>query len=289
LRVYRLQSGEATESVPIIILPDDYDATTNAKYWELQEFQGGLSAIVEDESPALGGDLDTAGFNIAFDGDTGITDDAGNETLYFGKTASAVNYLSIKNAATGSGAAIESKGADTNIDLILTPKGTGKVKSGSTELIANPMTTSGDLIVGGTSGAPGRLGVGTNGHVLTLVTGSPTWSAPTGGSAKSPFPTSVYTTTSNEALTARTDEALMILDTTSGDVTALLEEFPSAVGTHYWIQAFSATPTGTGYLNRDTNVTLWVKGTNGDLTLALGETYHLYLESPKVWRIIQVS
>jgi hypothetical protein len=179
-RVYKLTAGTEAESSPDIIRPDDYDASTNAKYWLAQEFTAGLTAVADDATPILGGDLDAGGFNIGFDADTGITDDDGNETLYFGKTASAVNYLSIKNAATGSGAEIESKGSDTNIDLILTPKGSGKVKSGSSELIINPMTTAGDLITGGASGAPERLGVGSNGQVLTVTAGALAWGAGSG-------------------------------------------------------------------------------------------------------------
>lgn len=48
--------------------------------------------------------------------------------------------------------------------------------------MTNPMTTVGDLIVGGTvtSGiaAPARLGIGTTGQVLTVSSGSVTWSTP---------------------------------------------------------------------------------------------------------------
>ena len=35
--------------------------------------------------------------------------------------------------------------------------------------MTNPMTTAGDIITGGTSGTPQRLGVATDGEVLTLV------------------------------------------------------------------------------------------------------------------------
>lgn len=47
--------------------------------------------------------------------------------------------------------------------------------------MTNPMTTAGDLIVGGASGAPTRLAGGTDGHVLTRVAGANAWAAPTGG------------------------------------------------------------------------------------------------------------
>ena len=52
--------------------------------------------------------------------------------------------------------------------------------SGNTPVqwLANPMTSQGDLIVGGSSGTPSRLAPGSNGNVLTLSGGSPTWTAP---------------------------------------------------------------------------------------------------------------
>lgn len=51
-------------------------------------------------------------------------------------------------------------------------------------LMSNPMTTAGDVIYGGASGAPTRLGVGTAGQVLTVNAGAtaPEWAAGGGGS-----------------------------------------------------------------------------------------------------------
>jgi hypothetical protein len=46
--------------------------------------------------------------------------------------------------------------------------------------LANPMTTTQDLLIGGVSGAPARLGVGSNGNVLSIVGGNLVW-APTSG------------------------------------------------------------------------------------------------------------
>ena len=57
----------------------------------------------------------------------GIDDDSGNEFLKFTKTATAVNEFTIINSATGSAPEIQSTGDDTNIDLKITPKGTGKI------------------------------------------------------------------------------------------------------------------------------------------------------------------
>ena len=56
-----------------------------------------------------------------------IDDSNGNEEIKFTTTASAVNELTVANAATGNAPEISSTGNDTNIDIKITPKGTGKV------------------------------------------------------------------------------------------------------------------------------------------------------------------
>ena len=53
----------------------------------------------------------------------------------------------------------------------------------SVDALANPMTTQGDVIYGGASGAPTRLAKGTAAQVLTMNTGAtaPEWKTPTAG------------------------------------------------------------------------------------------------------------
>lgn len=46
---------------------------------------------------------------------------------------------------------------------------------GASSGMSNPMTTEGDLIVGGAGGAPERLGAGSNGQVLTVLGGVLAW------------------------------------------------------------------------------------------------------------------
>lgn len=67
---------------------------------------------------------------------TTLTDANGNESLILTATASAVNEFTIVNAATGNNPSISASGSDTNIDIALTPKGTGNVDivSGGLEL-----------------------------------------------------------------------------------------------------------------------------------------------------------
>jgi hypothetical protein len=88
-----------------------------------------LANVVEDTTPQLGGQLDVNG-NALGDGTA--------ELLKFSETASAVNELTAKNAATGNAPELQATGDDINIDLKLTPKGTGGVKVGSNNVVNSP-------------------------------------------------------------------------------------------------------------------------------------------------------
>lgn len=103
------------------------------------------------------------GANIGVSVDlTDIVDSNGNEVLEIDGVASAVNYVAIENAATGNGPDIEARGDDTNIDLNLVTKGTGKLT-----------VTAGSSGVVVTSASANGLAVGANGStnpVLSVVT-----------------------------------------------------------------------------------------------------------------------
>ena len=88
----------------------------------------GISNIVEDTTPQLGGDLDTNSHNIAFDDAHGINDENGNEQIVFQTTSSAVNQIDVTNAATSNAPSIQATGGDSNISLKVGPKGTGLVE-----------------------------------------------------------------------------------------------------------------------------------------------------------------
>ena len=63
---------------------------------------------------------------------TGLNDTNNNELIKVTATASAVNEVTLANAATGNAPQIQASGDDSNIDLRLVPKGTGNVKRGAT-------------------------------------------------------------------------------------------------------------------------------------------------------------
>jgi len=63
-----------------------------------------------------------------------IADANGNEQLRFNTTSSAVNQFDITNAATGTGVKLSTSGGDSNIDIILDPKGSGVVDVNSSRI-----------------------------------------------------------------------------------------------------------------------------------------------------------
>ena len=125
----------------------------------------GISDVVDDTSPQLGGNLDTNPHNILIDDAHFIADENSNEQIIFQTTSSAVNQFDITNAATGNAPSISATGDDSNIDLALIPKGTGETKVGTGSADAT-ITSSGahNLILDTNSG--------TNSGVITIVDGA---------------------------------------------------------------------------------------------------------------------
>lgn len=105
--------------------------------WDPYSATAGILSLLEDTSPQLGGQLDVNGFALG---------DGTLELLKFSETASAVNEVTIKNAATGAGPEVQATGDDTNIDLNLVPKGTGVVKTGS-RIIASAADPGADRVM----------------------------------------------------------------------------------------------------------------------------------------------
>ena len=101
-----------------------------------------LTAVVQDATPQLGGQLDLNG-NALGDGTA--------ELLKFIETASAVNELTITNAATGNAPQLSATGDDADIDFEINARGTG------------------DLIL--QNSATGNVGIGTSSPTTTLHIG----------------------------------------------------------------------------------------------------------------------
>jgi hypothetical protein len=94
-----------------------------------QEGGTGVTFAAADKSTKI---LFADGTNIVETGNTTpiitqINDTNVNEQIKFTTTASAVNEFTITNAATANAPEISATGGDTNIDLKITPKGSGKI------------------------------------------------------------------------------------------------------------------------------------------------------------------
>jgi hypothetical protein len=113
---------------------------------------GTASDLVADITPQLGGNLDANGQNILIDGGNFIGDESGNEQIEFATTASAINHLKVTNAATGNSPTIEAVGGNTDIDINLTPKGTGRVNTNGTVNLGGDVDVNGNSIVSTAAG-----------------------------------------------------------------------------------------------------------------------------------------
>ena len=107
-----------------------------------------LTKLSSDYSPQLSANLDTNGFDAIFDNGSALEDDSNNEYIKFSKTATAVNEITVANAAASGTPNISATGDDTNIDLNLTPKGLGRVTfngTGKIQSLAEKVTVSGSF------------------------------------------------------------------------------------------------------------------------------------------------
>lgn len=87
-----------------------------------------------------------------------VSDGSDNELLKFTTTSSAVNELTLANAATGNAPSISATGTDSNISINLVPKGTGTVQvSGSPILSVSTAWTAFTPTFSGSGGSAGSF------------------------------------------------------------------------------------------------------------------------------------
>lgn len=102
----------------------------------------------------------------------------------------AANAMSVLAPNASTALPLISGGASANPSwsvLGLTGGGTGQTTKAAAFDALQPMTTSGDIIYGGASGTGTRLAKGSNGDVLTLAAGIPSWAAASGGAKVARF------------------------------------------------------------------------------------------------------
>ena len=88
---------------------------------------------------------------------TSINDTSGNEVIKITATGSAVNELTIANGASTTGPTLSATGSGTNLNIIMTPKGTGSVElnkaafSSAEATSAGAVSATATLIIGNRS------------------------------------------------------------------------------------------------------------------------------------------
>jgi hypothetical protein len=113
--------------------------------------------LKDDPAPTLSADLKLDGHDII--------DTDGNKILEFSEAADAVNNFMVASAAAGEAPDLMAVGDDTNIDVSITPKGTGDIKLNG-EVVINNLVNF-------------KAAVGTSGE-LTGATGTITLNVPVG-------------------------------------------------------------------------------------------------------------
>ena len=122
----------------------------------------GISNVAEDTTPQLGGQLDVNGNAIG---------DGTLELLKFVETASAVNELTVTNAATGNNPSLSATGDDSNVGLDFTAKGSGYIKFNDLAYIPQQaLTSSSNAVAWDVQAKP---------NAYHLTTENTTFSAPT--------------------------------------------------------------------------------------------------------------
>jgi hypothetical protein len=123
----------------------------------------GITDVVDDTTPQLGGMLDVNGNSLG---------DGTLELLKFSETALAVNELTIANAATGNAPVLSATGGDTNIGITLTPKGTGDVNLSADTVQVGDNNVDATITTQGTGDLILNTNSGTNAGNITLADGA---------------------------------------------------------------------------------------------------------------------
>ena len=104
-----------------------------------------------------------------------IADAGGDETLVFGEVSTPVNEFKMTNAATGSGpilASLSTSGTDSNIDINITPAGTGNVNLSADAVQVGDNNADATITTQGTGDLILNTNNGTNAGNITLADGA---------------------------------------------------------------------------------------------------------------------
>ena len=197
-----------------------------------------------------------------------IADANGAEALVFGAASTAVNELKITNAATGAGptlSSVSTSGTDTNIDINVTPAGTGDVVlAGDTVKVgdaaaAATLTSNGagslTVTTGGTEDLVLSTNSGTNSSTLTITDGA------NGNVTITPNGTAELVVAGNSG-----NAGTLTLDADTDDTGAFSASFAPGVlteSTDYTLPTAYAGATGYVLTSTDAGVLSWAEAAAG--------------------------
>lgn len=149
-------TGTGTSGWAQVDATTDIASLTSATLRSILSDETGTGAAVFATSPTLTTPQVT----------TSINDTSGNEVIKTPATASAVNEITVTNAATANAPNISATGGDTNIDLKVTPKGTGRVNINGAGAPSSAVVAASE-----TTASTAYTGLATA-HTVTVIVGA---------------------------------------------------------------------------------------------------------------------
>jgi len=176
-------SGTITMSGTLAIANGGTGATSKAGAFDA------LSPMTSVGDLILGGASGT-GTRLAIGANGYVLKSNGTTAAWAAATSGTVTSVAASGGSTGltfSGSPITSSGTLTlGGTLDISAGGTGATSKAAAFDALSPMTTAGDIIIGGAAGSGSRLGIGSSGQVLTVSGGTAAWVTPgTGGTVTS--------------------------------------------------------------------------------------------------------
>lgn len=239
-------------------------------YLRASGISGGISELVQDTSPQLGGVLDTNSFQVR---ESKGADVASASSLTLGNGG---NYFVVTGTTTIT--SIGSKGIGTRVTLrfagalVLTHHATDLILPGGANITTAAGDTatfieyaSGDWVCAGYTRASGEALVNLRGAGWRGVTSF--------SSSPAAFDSVNY------------DGWLYLLDTTTVPITFNIS--PGNTGNYFWVVVTSASNAGT--ITRTGGALLYSNGTNADVTMDTQKTYFVVYEGSNIWRVVSIN
>lgn len=221
---------------------------------------GGISGVTSDGTNMTFGSTNLRATRPRFT--TSIDDSNGNEVIKTPATTSAVNEITVTNAATGNAPTISATGDDANINLSLSAKGSGTVNiTGASTGIIGLIDTDQTHYLNITPGS--NL---TADRTLTFTTGDASRTLSMSGNITT---AADFTTSGANSLTLTTTGSTNVTLPTSGTLSYTVASGTSALGTSAISSATCATAVTTSATGTATTDVIWW-GFNGDPTAVTG-------------------